>query len=178
MGLLLGEVTWGEHAVFPHNKGMKGKRFDWLLEFGFNWLYFYHRQHSKQPVWAEGCWLVKVHFFAFFYLFRAVQYKSSTRSKQDSLLRKAGDRQWGRNCQKSESGSLFLLWFPEHLFSRCPTAASEKAILFCLFAFSLDYLCRGVEHHFQALFNCRRVSLSVGFTEHFLRDLAGYWEII
>lgn len=66
MGLLLGEVTRGEHAVFPHNKRMKGKRFDWLLKFGFNWLYFYHCQHSRQPVWAEGCWLVKVHILHFF----------------------------------------------------------------------------------------------------------------
>lgn len=100
MGLLLGEVTWGEHAVFPHNKGMKGKKFDWLLEFGFNWLYSYHCQHSKQPVWAEGCWLVKVHYFAFIYLFRAVQYKVSTRDKQESLLQKAGEQAVGQELPK------------------------------------------------------------------------------
>lgn len=47
-------------------------------------------------------------------------------------------------------GHWFLLGFPEHLFSRCPTSASEKAILFCLVACSVDCLCRGVECHFQA----------------------------
>lgn len=150
MGLLLGEVTWGEHAVFPHNKGMKGKKI-WLTS-GV-WFYF----ALFLPLPAQQATLVSRRmlvgkgdfFFAFFYLFWAVQYKFSSRHKQESLLQKTGDSGAG-TAKVLSLGHCFCLGFLSIFFSRCPTAASEKTILFYLFACSLDYLCRGVESHFQA----------------------------
>lgn len=122
--------------------------------------------------------MVKVlFFFAFFYLFRAVQYKFSSRHKQESLLQKAGDIGAG-TAKVASLGHCFCLGFLNILFSRCPTAASEKTILFYLFACSLDYLCRGVESHFQAFliagdchFQCAGSRVYRAFPERFSRIL-------